>query len=214
MPFNHLETKIMDFNLRRGMLEYVLCCDGTGIIRLRGFHMHRPTGLIPILLLILTAPVFSQPAGTDSQTLQAILAELRQLRRELQTTSAMAARAQIALYRLQRQYEAVEHTQQGVSDARLRGTQLETERSRKALEIQQARETVNRSEAPNAQQNFEELILPRLKSELELLQKQEQQARAEQAEAEQQLRDEQAKLDNLNDTLDRYNNALEEVGRK
>jgi len=176
--------------------------------------MHRPAGLIPILLVILTAPVFSQPAATDSQTLQAILAELRQLRHELQTTSAMAARAQIALYRLQRQFEAVERTQQSVSDARLRGTQLETERTRKALEIQQAHEAVNRSEAPNAQQNFDELVLPRLKSELELLQRQEQQARAEQAEAEQQLRDEQAKLDSLNDTLDRYNNALEEVDRK
>jgi len=72
----------------------------------------------------------------------------------------------------------------------------------------------NHIDAPNEQQNFEEVVLPRLKSELELLQKQEQQARAEQAEAEQQLRDEQIRLDGLNDLLDRYNNALEEVGRK
>ena len=176
--------------------------------------MHRSIGLIPILLAIFTIPAFSQPGSTDSQTLQAILAELRQLRRELQTSSAMAARAQIALYRLQRQYEAVEHTQQRVSDARLRGAQLETERNRKALEIQGAREAANRNEAPNAQQNFEEIVLPHLKSELELLQRQEQQARTEQGEAEQQLRDEQAKLDGLNDLLDRYNNALEEVSRK
>lgn len=66
----------------------------------------------------------------------------------------------------------------------------------------------------DSQQTFEEVVLPRLKSELELLQKQEQQARAEQAEAEQHLRDEQMKLEDLNDLLDRYNTALEQVGPK
>ena len=49
---------------------------------------------------------------------------------------------------------------------------------------------------------------------LELPQKQEQQARAEEAEAEQRLRDEQIKLDGLNDLLDRYNNALANLGRQ
>lgn len=203
----------MDFNLRRGNAEDLFCRDETGTLRPR-FDMYRTKGLTPILLVILTFPAFGQATATDSQTLRAILGELRQLRHELQTTSAMAARAQIALYRLQRQYEAVEHAQQRVSDARLRGAQLETERNRKTTEIQQARAAANHNEAPNAQQNFEEMVLPQLKSEVELLQKQEQQARAEQAEAEQQLRDEQAKLDSLNDLLDRYNNALEEVNRK
>ncbi len=47
-----------------------------------------------------------------------------------------------------------------------------------------------------------------------MLQKQEQSARAQEGEAEQQLRDEQMKLDGLNDLLDRYNNALAEVGGK
>src|SRR5215471_5328050 len=130
--------------------------------------MQRLIPLIVTLLVISLVPAVGQTAPTDSQTLQAILAELRQLRHELQTTSAMAARAQIVLYRLQRQYEAVEHTQQRVSYSRERGTQLETERNRKALEIQEAREAANRNEAPNSQQNFEEIVLPHLKSELEL----------------------------------------------
>jgi len=47
-----------------------------------------------------------------------------------------------------------------------------------------------------------------------MLQKQERHARTEEAEAEQQVRDEQVKLDGLNNLLDRYNTALEEVGRK
>lgn len=156
----------------------------------------------------------SQTAPADSQTLQAILAELRQLRHDLQTTSAMAARAQIALYRLQREDEAVARAMQRVSDARTRVTQFEEDKHRKAQDIEQDRAAVNRSDKPNAQQEFDEVVLPRLKAELELLQKLEQQARVEQTEAEQQLRDEQGKLDELNALLDRYNTALEEAGRK
>ncbi|SRR6266478_579572 len=176
--------------------------------------MQRSTLWIVTLLLISAPSALSQTPPTDSQTLQAILAELRQLHHDLQASSAMAARAQIALYRLQRENEAVARAMQRVSDARSRVTQLEDARSHKAQDIEQDRAMANHSDAPNDRQNFEEVVLPRLKSELELLQKQEQQARAEQAEAEQQLRDEQIRLDGLNDLLDRYNNALEEVGRK
>jgi chromosome segregation ATPase len=173
--------------------------------------MQRSTLWIVTLLLISAPSALSQTPPTDSQTLQAILAELRQLHHDLQASSAMAARAQIALYRLQRENEAVARAMQHVSDARSRVTQLEDARSHKAQDIEQDRAMANHS---NDRQNFEEVVLPRLKSELELLQKQEQQARAEQAEAEQQLRDEQIRLEGLNDLLDRYNNALEEVGRK
>lgn len=180
----------------------------------RRFIMHRSTPLIMALLVISAAPALSQTAPSDSKTLQAILAELRQLRHDLQTTTGMAARAQIALYRLQREDEAVVRATQRVSDARSRVTELEDARNHKARDIEQDRAELNRSNAPNAQQEFEEVVLPRLKSELDLLQKQEQQARAEQAEAEQQLRDEQVKLEELNDLLNRYNNALEEMDRK
>lgn len=176
--------------------------------------MHRSTSWIAILLLISASPTLSQTSPADSQTLQAILAELRQLRHDLQTSTAMAARAQVALYRLQREDEAVTRATQRVSDARSRVTQLEEARNQKAQDIKQIRAAMNRSDNPNAPREFEETVLPQLTSELERFQKQEQQARAEQIEAEQQLRDEQVKLEGLNDLLDRYNNALEEAGRK
>ena len=163
--------------------------------------------IIPIAALGQTAP-------TDSQTLQAILSEIRQLRHDLQTSNAMTARAQIALYRLQREDEAVAHAMQRRNDARSRSEGLETEKNKKALEIQQARTATSHNDRPNAQQDFEEVVLPTLKSQLEVLQRQEQQAKAQEAEAEQQLRDEQTRLAGLNDLLDRYNNALEEAGRK
>jgi hypothetical protein len=174
--------------------------------------MHRSASLILILVLT-SVPAFTQTA-TECQSLQAIAAELRQLRHDLQTSNAMATRAQIALYRLQRESEALARVMQRVSDARSNVAKAETSRNQKALEIEQGRAASNQSDNPQSQRAFEEVVLPRLKAELELLQKEERRARAEEAEAEQQLREEQTKLDGLNDLLDRYNNALEEVGRK
>lgn len=171
----------------------------------------RPLSLTLIVLVIPTIAL-SQTAATDSQTLKAILAELRQLRRDLQTTNAMAARAQIALYRLQRKNEAVVRAMPRVRNAGANATQLEDLRSHKAQEIERGRAEANHSETPKVQQEFEQVLLPAWTSDLERLQRQAQQARAEQAEAERQLRDEQTKLDRLNDSLERYNNALAQIG--
>ena len=175
--------------------------------------MHRSACLI-LIFSLMPSVAMSQTAPADSQALQAILSELRQLRHDLQTSNAMIARAQIVLYRLQRQAEAVEQARQRRNDARLRLAQAESDKGKKAIQIQSAKDAANHSDAPDARTHFEEVVLPQLRSELEMLQKQEQKAQAEEIEAEQQLRDEQVKLDGLNDSLDRYNTALEEVGRK
>jgi hypothetical protein len=108
----------------------------------------------------------------------------------------------------------VARANQRVSDARIRVIELEDARHHKAQDIEQNKALAGRDTSPNAQQDFEDVVLPRLKSELELFQKQEQQARAEQANAEQHLRDEQMKLEELNNLLDRYNSALEQVSPK
>jgi hypothetical protein len=157
--------------------------------------MYRTTLRTLMLIVICGIPASSQTTTrSDSQTLQAILTEIRQLRHDLQTTSAMAARAQIALYRLQREDEAVTRANRQVGDVRAKVLQLEDARLHKAQDIEQNKAIANRDTSPNAQQEFDEVVLPRMKSELDLLQKQERQARAEQAEAEQHLRDEQHEL--------------------
>jgi chromosome segregation ATPase len=174
--------------------------------------MNRLTSLI--LIFVIHGAALAQARPSDSQTLQALLAEVRQLRRDLQSSNAMIARAQIALYRLQRQDEAVARAQKRLRDTRLELAQAECDRNKKAIQIQSAKAATSHSDAPDAQTHFADVVLPQLKSELEMLQKQEEQARAEEAESERQLRDEQVKLEGLNDLLDRYNNSLEEVGQK
>src|SRR5258708_23322425 len=65
-------------------------------------HIRRSCLLIPVFLLI-SAPAFGQCTSTDSQPLQALLAELRQLHHDLQTTTIAAQRAHILPYLLQGQ---------------------------------------------------------------------------------------------------------------
>src|SRR5437868_4201738 len=72
-----------------------------------------------LLALLLTANrSFGQSGSTDSQTLQALLAEVRQLHHDLQTTTLAAQRAQILLYRLQAQQSVVRRMQERVDDPR------------------------------------------------------------------------------------------------
>src|SRR5207245_9743231 len=79
--------------------------------------MHRPWFLVLGLLLISPA-AFGQTSSTDSQTLQAMLAEVRQLRKELRTTTLAAQRVQIVLYRWHIQEAAVARAERRLDEAR------------------------------------------------------------------------------------------------
>lgn len=169
---------------------------------------------IALMYVAISQAALPQTAPSDSQTLKLLLAEVQGLRHDLKTNAAITERAQIALYRLQRQDEAVARAAQRLSDARANLANAVSRKNEKAVQIQQARAATGHSQAPDAQTHFEEVVLPQLKSELETLEKEEQQFREQESEAEQRLRDEQIKLDALNDTLDRLNVALEEAGKR
>src|SRR5690348_1527102 len=117
------------------------------------------------LLSVLTPFVFAtavlgQSAPTDSQTLQALLAEVRQLRHDLRTATATAQRAQIALYRLQRQDEAVARANQRLSDARVRLDSAVANRNEVASQIQQTEAMAKNSQNPEERSHFDEVVLP------------------------------------------------------
>ncbi|MHB8525895.1 MAG: hypothetical protein ACYDD2_07040 [Candidatus Acidiferrales bacterium] len=79
--------------------------------------MRRASLLIFGLLLIPTT-AFGQSTSTDSQTLQALLHEVRQLRQDVRTVTVTSERAQVLLARLQVQQTAVEGAQKEVDNAR------------------------------------------------------------------------------------------------
>ncbi len=170
--------------------------------------MHRSCLLIPVLFLI-SAPVFGQSASADSQTLQALLAEVRQLRHDLQTTTIAAQRAQILLYRLQGQEAVVARASQRVDDARARLAETQSNRTKLTSDIRQDEDFLSHSENPPAERKQVEDLLAQLKAKLASVENEEQQRQIREMEAEDQLRAERAKLSELQDQLDRLETILE-----
>jgi hypothetical protein len=156
----------------------------------------RPLLLCTLTLVLMASPSSSQTAPTDSQTLQALLAEVRQLRHDLRSTTATGQRVQIALYRLERQNDVLLRATQRLSDVRSKLANVVSEKNQTLLQIQVTESTAKNSLNTEERSQLEDIALPSLKSRLEAIKKEEQQTRA------------------LNDILDRLNNALEEMSRK
>ncbi len=170
--------------------------------------MHRSC-LLVLGALLISSPVLGQSVPNDSQTLQALLAEVRQLRHDLQTTTLAAQRAQILLYRLQGQEVVVARALQRLDDARARLTEIQPARVRVTSDIKQHEDFISHAEnSPGERKQIEDL-LPRLKANLTSLENEEQQRQTRQMEAEDQLRLERAKLSGLQDQLDRLEKMLE-----
>jgi len=175
--------------------------------------MNRSSFLLLGLLLFSRAS-FAQAAPADSQTLQALLLEVRQLRQDLQTTTIAAQRTQILLYRLQGQEAAVARAAQRLEEARDRLAGAQAERKHLAAEIKQHEESIGNRENSPAQRKLLEDRLPEEKARLESFESQEQQEQTKELDAEQQLRTEESKLSDLRDQLDQLDKTLENAARR
>ncbi|MBZ5551853.1 MAG: hypothetical protein LAO21_03965 [Acidobacteriia bacterium] len=164
-------------------------------------------------LALFSLPAFSQTPTTDSQTLQALLAEVHQLRQDLQALTAATQRGQILLYRLQVQQAAVARASQRLEDARSRLADTQSSRKRQAAQVKKYEEMSGHTGNPAEQKQIEEW-LPRAKVELEQATNEEQDRQSRAMEAEELLRTEQARLGELQEQLDRLDKALERSGRQ
>jgi len=172
------------------------------------------SSLFVLGLLLFSTACFGQSTPNDSQTLQALLSEVRQLRQDLQTTTIAAQRAQILLYRLQGQEAAVARASQRLDEAREMLAGAQSERKQMASEIKQHEDFISNTENPPTQRKAFENRLPEDKTRLESFENLEQQQQAREREAEQQLRAEEGKLSDLRDQLDRLDKALENASRR
>ena len=169
----------------------------------------------PILILVLlltSTPVVSQ-TGPDSKTLQALLEEVRQLRRDLRSTTVAAQRVQILIYRVQAQESVVRRVQERVDDARSRLAQVRFEQNNRAATIKQLEEKKSRSETPETEQKDLEDTLAQIKARFDADANKEGEIQATITDAEDQLRLEQAKLGTLQEQLDRLDKLLETIDR-
>jgi len=76
--------------------------------------------LFVFCFLRLSASGLGQSTTSESQGIQALVAEVRQLRKDLQATNGNALKAQILLYRLQAQEAAVARVSGHLNDVRAR----------------------------------------------------------------------------------------------
>jgi chromosome segregation ATPase len=172
----------------------------------------RRAWLLILGLSLLTPSTLAQTAPTDSQTLQALLAELRGLRQDLRTTTIASQRAQILVYRLQAQESVVRRLQERIDDSRSKLAQTQSEEKRLTTRLKHAEESVGHADDPAQEKEIEQLIAS-LKTGAEAQANIEQEQLAKLTEGEQQLRIERAKLGELEDQLDRLEKGLENISQ-
>ncbi len=170
---------------------------------------HRP--ILPLLLLLLpTAAAQAPPA--DSPVAQAMLAEIRQLRTDLQATAATIQRVQIVVYRLHFESVVLDRAAQRAQQAHGACNDAEAQQKPLAAQIEQA-ETQRRTEHAANREAFE-AMLAGLKSAVEAANSESQECRVELVEAESQLRTEQGKMNDLEEQLDKLDRMLAGSGSK
>lgn len=164
-------------------------------------------------LLFATAAAIAQTDPPDTQTLQALVTEIRQLRLDLQSTTVAAQRVQIALFRLQAQNAAVTRATSRLDEIRSNLAAKGSDQRAISFELQHAEETQRSSQDTKERKVAEERI-PQIKAALERVTADVQRYQAREAEADTQLRAEQAKLGELQNLIDRLDKLLESFGRQ
>jgi chromosome segregation ATPase len=159
--------------------------------------------------LVVSTPALGQTNSKDSQTLQALLIELRQLRQEFEATALVTHKMQILLYRLQIQSTTVAQLSRSVEDAHADVNQMEVERTRLAADIKQHEEFISNTANASGDRKAVEDALPGLKEKLLSLDSQLQQAQEKESAAQEQLRSQQAKLERLESDFDRLEKSFE-----
>ena len=168
--------------------------------------------LFVLCFLLLSASGLGQSTANEAQGMQALVAEVRQLRRDLQTTNGNALRAQVLLYRLQVQEATVGRVAQHLSEVRSHLAETQAHRRDLAAALkrnEEFRDNAGSAEISPADRKHVEFDISRLKAELENLAAEEQQRQTAEMEAEEQLRAEQAKLGGLEDRVDRLEKELD-----
>ena len=155
----------------------------------------RRTYFFIVVVFGMATATFAQTTSSDSQTLQALLTEIRQLRQDLQVSLTRIQSAQILLSRLQIQQVSVSRASQHLDDARSKLAEVQVVIRSEAAEIKHYEDSGDHAAQV-------EDALNRAKADLEASTILAQQRQSTETDAEQQMRTEQDKLDMLESRLD------------
>jgi chromosome segregation ATPase len=166
-----------------------------------------------ILVFLFATAALAQTPPPDTQALQALVSEIRQLRLDLQTTTIATQRVQIVLYRLQSQTALVTRANSHLEDARSSLANTQSEKKIVSARAQQMEDSARATQNPMERKVIEEAF-SQTKPVLERLSADEQRLQSRVIDAETQYRAEQARLAELQDQLDRLDKVLDSLTRK
>jgi len=152
-------------------------------------------------LLGASAYAFAQAGSSDSQTLQALLNEVRGLRQDLRVSMNRAQTMQILLARLQIQEGVIARSTDHLNDVHQKLLEARSAQKEQVLGLKQLEDSVETSESAPQQADLQDRIKG-AKSHLEIAASTTQQQQTSEIQAEQQLREEQDKLKVLESQLD------------
>jgi hypothetical protein len=166
-----------------------------------------------LVALLRTAEASAETPAQESQMTLALLAEIRQLRLDLQTAAATIQRVQIGMYRLQAQGAQFQRAKERLEQARGQCTGMQWQRKNLSTQVEQA-EALKRNAQNSSDQQRAEQMFSQIRSETALLATQEQECQVEQADAEAQFRTEEGKMKDLQDRLETLDRVLASYGQK
>jgi len=166
-----------------------------------------------VFAFVMVTAAGAQTASPDTQALQALVTEIRQLRQDLQSTTIVTQRVQIVLYRLQTQTALVTRASSRLDDARSLHGNAQSELKRVSGLIPQLEEELKSTQDPE-QRKTKEGTLVQVKINIERMIDSEQRTQSREIDAETQYRAEQGKLADLQDQLDRLDKLLDSLSRK
>ncbi len=149
--------------------------------------------------------------SSDSETLRAILQEIRQLRQDFQGMTFVAQRVQILLYRIRQQDGAVDAARRRHEEAKAELSRATKNRSEAAEALKEIEGSLASAQDPRQRGILEEQQRE-LKRRLNMWTREELQLRAAKVDAGNELATKQATLDELRDRLDRLERQLEAYG--
>ena len=161
-----------------------------------------------LVVFEIPATAFGQADMSDSQTLRALLSEVRVLHQDLLTSMARVQKSQILLSRLQSQEASIVRASDRLNTARGRLSDAQDHIKHTATDIKRFEDSLSTEEGNLPGQKGLRDVLNRLKADHEEWTAKEQQLQTEEIEADQQLRAEQDKLTMLEAQLDELVKSL------
>jgi hypothetical protein len=150
--------------------------------------------------LFLAVPLFAQQP--ESNLLQALISEVHQLRLSIERSNTVVPKMQITLTRIQMQQQKVEQRERELQAIRTKIDDAQAGRERMLTAQRQIDQQAAQSQDPAQKKQLEEAITA-VRNSLEEQNLREQQGRAQESAAAGQLKVEQAKLQELEQQLDR-----------